>query len=261
MSRFFISYARVDAVGVDAIVRALEFLGHDVWIDRELVGGHRWWDAILDNIRRADVFVAALSVDSLESKACREELGYARALGKVTLPILVGDLGAKGLPADLAAIRFVDYRVPEERAALALAKAVGALPPPMPLSNPLPVPPELGAIQDPSDNSSIGPGLGRPGSVWFCRLVSACAIFFFVMPIAIIGGAMIMLMIAGMMGVDSKEMSPRWTLAGTVLVGWFLWRYISPRLKSASAKLLSRWRIRSATSFLMKSESRKTGRA
>ena len=48
----FISYSHLDVAVVEQVERNLESLGWDTFWDRELSGGQRWWDGILDNYRK-----------------------------------------------------------------------------------------------------------------------------------------------------------------------------------------------------------------
>lgn len=247
MARFFISYARADGARVDALVRAIEFLGHDVWIDRELVGGHKWWEAILENIRRCDVFVAALSVEFLDSKPCRVEQGYACALGKVTFPVVVSDVPVELLPSDLAAIQFIDYRVPNEQAALTLAKAVAGLSAPKALPDPLPAAPELAApnvLHEPPKGEAgvILPTMLRgPASV----LLWTAVVLFVVFPIALLGAAIVLVVVSDLFQLNVNDLS-RWGLALVPVIGWFVWRVISSRLKRGIGRVAVWWRRRRA---------------
>ena len=107
----FVSYSHVDAEIVGRLERDLEGLGWAAWCDRELSGGQRWWDGILDNIRQCDAFVFAMSASSLRSPACQRELEYAGALGKPVLPVLVGEPVPDGLlPPVLSETQRVDVR-------------------------------------------------------------------------------------------------------------------------------------------------------
>ena len=65
----FISYSRTDVAQVETLATDIETLGHQTWVDRELTGGQRWWDRILDSIDECDTFVLAMSQASLESRA------------------------------------------------------------------------------------------------------------------------------------------------------------------------------------------------
>lgn len=140
----FISYNRQTEAIAKALVNDVEALGHTTWFDHELSGGQAWWDQILSNISRCDLFVFVLDPASLNSIACRREYGYAADLRKPILPILVSEgVSTKLLPPSLSQIEFVDYRNQDRTGALRLARAFGAVPPPVALPDPLPVPPEV----------------------------------------------------------------------------------------------------------------------
>jgi hypothetical protein len=139
----FISYNRQTKAITKALVEDVETLGHTVWFDQELSGGQAWWDQILSMIRRCDLFVFVLDPAALNSVACKREYGYAADLRKPILPILVSEgVSTNLLPPSLSQIEFVDYREQDHTAALRLARAFSAVPPPAALPDPLPVPPE-----------------------------------------------------------------------------------------------------------------------
>jgi hypothetical protein len=135
----FLSYSRDSAARVKELVTDIELLGCDVWLDDGIAGGHPWWNAILDQIRRCDIFVFVLEKGSLESVACRRELEYATALSKPILPIRIADdFIESNLPPSLARIQFVDYRTRDKASARKLREAFRRVPPAPPLPDPMP---------------------------------------------------------------------------------------------------------------------------
>jgi len=142
-ARVFLSYARVDADRVAALEQGLRSFGADVWRDESLVGGHEWWDAILSEIRRRDVFVQAVSPTGLDSEACERERAYARALGKPIVPVVIDVVDTNALPDDLARLQLVLYVDPRPEHAFRLARALASCPPAPPLPQPLPDPPDV----------------------------------------------------------------------------------------------------------------------
>ncbi|MGH9117019.1 MAG: toll/interleukin-1 receptor domain-containing protein [Acidimicrobiales bacterium] len=135
--RVFISYSRRDQAAVTRIGAELDQLGQEVWIDQELSGGQRWWDAILERIRGCDCFIFALSEASVKSRACRAELDYAHQLGRAILPVAVGPaVPDQLLPPVLAETQRVQADAPMQ-----LARALLSLPATRPLPDPLPEPP------------------------------------------------------------------------------------------------------------------------
>ena len=159
-SRIFVSYDRRNVEAVKMLAQELEALGHQVWFDQDLTGGHRWWDSILAQIRECTLFVFALSPESLASEACKTELDYARQLKREILPILMsGEVSVSELPRCLAEIQYVDYRRQDRPTAFALIRTINALPAPAPLPVPLPEPPRapgwyLGDLRERIDSAA-----------------------------------------------------------------------------------------------------------
>lgn len=157
----FVSYARRDAAAVTKLHADLEHAKHTAWIDRDLDGGQRWWDTILEQIRGCDLFVFVLSPDSLRSRACRAELAYAVALDRPVLPVMVRDVNVELAPDPIGVTHIVDYRERTSESAIALVLAVGQARRETPLPDPLPSPPpapvtDLGPLRDRIVADSLG---------------------------------------------------------------------------------------------------------
>ncbi|MDH6247511.1 LpqN/LpqT family lipoprotein [Mycobacterium sp. OTB74] len=140
MRQLFISYARENKPDVEALVRDLDALGYQTWLDSSLRGGQSWWQEILRRIADSDVFVAIVSGHTLRSVACKRELEWALAVNKPVLPIAVERL-PDALPRNLSMRQIVDYSQSGREAAFALAGALGTLPPAPPPPEQLPEPP------------------------------------------------------------------------------------------------------------------------
>jgi TM2 domain-containing membrane protein YozV len=157
--RVFVSYDRGNVKSVKTLAEELEALGHHVWFDQDLTGGHRWWDSILAQIRECGLFVFALTAESLESHACKKELDYAKRLNREILPILMSEeVSVSLLPRCLAEIQYVDYRRQDRQTAFALIRAINRLPAPAPLPDPLPEAPaapgsHLGELKERIDST------------------------------------------------------------------------------------------------------------
>ncbi|ODQ85141.1 hypothetical protein BHQ17_24405 [Mycolicibacterium holsaticum] len=140
----FISYSSRDTETVGHLAAALRRGHHDLWMDDELSGGDAWWRAILGKIRSCDVFLAALSQNMLQSKACQAEMRYALALGKPILPVLVGPVDSMRTNP-LAGMQVIDFQQRSIEAWMELDEAVRAkqasapaLPDPLPAEPPMP---------------------------------------------------------------------------------------------------------------------------
>ena len=100
--KIFISYARVDQPLVVSLKNDLTQLGHEVWLDQNLLGGQAWWDEILQRIRDSQVYIFALSPQSIDSEACMAELGYANKLNRQLLPVMVSATNANYFPPEIS---------------------------------------------------------------------------------------------------------------------------------------------------------------
>ncbi len=137
----FLTYARKDRQQVEALVHDLERARNAVWMDSELTGGQVWWDTILGQIRACDLYVFALSPESLSSRACRLELEYALALKRPLLAVLIRDVAIATAPPAVANTQIIDYRHRTIDSGIALVSAVANRPAAPGLPDPLPVPP------------------------------------------------------------------------------------------------------------------------
>jgi class 3 adenylate cyclase len=136
--KVFISYSRQDEAAVRSMVSNLQQAHVQVWLDENLGGGDAWWSEILGQIRGCTVFLFALSDNSLSSKPCRAELGYAQELGLPIVPVQIGEVSS--YRADpIFSRQLVDYRQSTAATGFALMGALhevaahrGDLPDPLP---------------------------------------------------------------------------------------------------------------------------------
>ncbi len=143
MTSFFISYSRNIQDEVKALTQDLVDLGHDVWVDHKLTGGQTWWDEILKQIRACDVFIFAISPDTLNSEACKLEFAYAHSVNRPRLPVKLAKVSDRLLPDNVAKLHHVDYVNADPTAVKALVKAISELPKAPDLPNPLPGEPDV----------------------------------------------------------------------------------------------------------------------
>jgi hypothetical protein len=167
MKNIFVSYSRSDENVTHGIVKDIQDLGYRAWFDRELTGGQNWWNRILEEIRKADIFFFILSPSSRSSTACKRELDYAVALNKLIIPIQVSNaVSTSLLPPALSKVQIVDYIQPDNKASgIRLARALSSISDSdfKPLPDPLPRPPEvpISYIADLSERIENRPELSR----------------------------------------------------------------------------------------------------
>ena len=136
--RIFISYAREDQAAVEELSADLERARVQVWMDEELIGGEAWWDTVLEQIRSCELYIFALSPNSVRSRACQAQLDYAIALSRPLLPVLIRDVAIQLAHPAIVRTQMVDYRKRSMESLLALMAVVANRPPAPPLPDPLP---------------------------------------------------------------------------------------------------------------------------
>ena len=140
----FLSYSSRDRAQLDNLLSALHRADEVVWFDEELGGGDVWWQMILERIRECDVFLFALSRNSLQSTPCLTELRYAQALQKPVLPIQIGPVESMRV-TPVAAVEAIDFQNPDVDSGIRLITAIqrarqqnAPLPSPLPDEPPVP---------------------------------------------------------------------------------------------------------------------------
>jgi serine/threonine kinase PknH len=119
----FISYSSLDTGAIEPLRSALRRAHQQVWMDEDLGGGDAWWRTILEQIRNCEVFIVALSNNSLASKPCQAELSYAQALERPILPVQIGPVTSLRV-TPFAATQIIDYRNPTAEAGIELIGGV-----------------------------------------------------------------------------------------------------------------------------------------
>ncbi len=103
--KLFISYARVDKPLCKQVVQHLSEV-HEVWYDRRLHAGQRWWDEIVRRLDWCDGFVYLLSPESVQSQYCQREFVLATEAEKHIFPVLIQARTA--IPGSLSQIHYAD---------------------------------------------------------------------------------------------------------------------------------------------------------
>jgi TolB-like protein len=84
--RIFLSYGRADRERIEPLAAALSALGHEVWWDRQIVGGSAFAQEIEKRLAEADRIVVAWSAASIGSDWVRDEAAVGRDRG-VLVPL------------------------------------------------------------------------------------------------------------------------------------------------------------------------------
>lgn len=91
MPVIFISYARKNIDTARIIAQALEKNKIDILADWNLPKGEDWQQEIFHNIKTADIFLFLISIYSVASQHCNNEVKYALEKGKKIIPIVIGN--------------------------------------------------------------------------------------------------------------------------------------------------------------------------
>ena len=95
----FISYSHRDSDRVHPLIKRLISEGYDVWYDEGIDPGTEWDENIAMHLKQCSGIIAFISENYVESENCRDELNYARDLGKERLLIYLENVE---LPAGMA---------------------------------------------------------------------------------------------------------------------------------------------------------------
>lgn len=90
MIKIFLSYARKDITTVNILYEKLIGAGYRVWKDTQSIqGGQKWREMIVEAIDDAQVFVLALSPNSITSVNVRKEIDLAESADKLIIPVII----------------------------------------------------------------------------------------------------------------------------------------------------------------------------
>lgn len=104
--KIFLSYSRADLTYIATLVDALRAKGADIWFDKNIRTGEQWDNTLEEQIKAADVFLIVMSKTSVASNNVKDEMSYAKSLGKIISPILIEQCE---VPMRLARHQYVDF--------------------------------------------------------------------------------------------------------------------------------------------------------
>ena len=95
----FVSYSHKNTEKVLPVIGELQDLGHRVWYDEGIDPGTEWADFIASRIEDCACMMAFISQEYLASENCKDELDFARELGKNRMLVYLEDVA---LPRGMA---------------------------------------------------------------------------------------------------------------------------------------------------------------
>lgn len=103
----FISYAHVDRVLIDPLIKILRAGDFDPWFDDDLVPGIDWKSQLYAAVSRCDALVYVVTSESMVSEYCLWEVKTAYELRKPIVPVRFQRNVV--LPDWLSAIQWIDF--------------------------------------------------------------------------------------------------------------------------------------------------------
>ena len=117
LSQVFLAAADKDEVIKEKIRKTLMRESITVWTNKtDIKTGTGFEKAINQGIEGADNFVYLISLDSLQSEYCQQELNQALANNKRIIPLLVAETDFKLIPLELKKLQFIDFTQSENEA-------------------------------------------------------------------------------------------------------------------------------------------------
>lgn len=115
MPDIFISYSRKDKPFVEQLVKQLEDMGRDVWVDWEDIPfASEWWEEICEGIEGSQATVFVISPDSLDSKVAGLELNHTLKNKKRLIPILYRQPDASiAISEDISHLNWIYFNTPD----------------------------------------------------------------------------------------------------------------------------------------------------
>lgn len=115
----FVSYSHKDKAQVFPIIEQMTRDGYRVWYDEGIDPGTEWPEFIAEHLSGCLICIAFISVNSLESQYCRNEIGYAISEKKIVVPVHIEQVklerGMKMQLSSREAIYKYKYTVPSEK--------------------------------------------------------------------------------------------------------------------------------------------------
>lgn len=85
----FVSYAHKDSREVFDLIEKLSARGYRIWYDEGIEPGSEWPENIANHLLRADMVMAMITNDSMDSVNCRREINYALSKNKPFLAVVL----------------------------------------------------------------------------------------------------------------------------------------------------------------------------
>ncbi|MBD2200367.1 MULTISPECIES: TIR domain-containing protein [Calothrix] len=110
MTQVFLSYSEKERDFMEKIAATLRREAFTVWTNKtDIKTGADFVEAIYRGIEEADNLVYLMSLASLRSEYCQQEISHALSLNKRIIPILVEELDIEKVPPELRNLQFINF--------------------------------------------------------------------------------------------------------------------------------------------------------
>lgn len=108
MTQVFLAYAEPDRAFMQKIARTLMREGMTVWKNKtDIKSGTEYGQIINRCIEQADNLVFLMSLASLKSASCQQQLSYAKSLNKRIIPLLIEAIDPEEIFPELRTVKFI----------------------------------------------------------------------------------------------------------------------------------------------------------
>ncbi|MEC4813146.1 MAG: TIR domain-containing protein [Scytonema sp. PMC 1069.18] len=115
MTQVFLSYSEKERAFMEKIAATLKREAFTVWTNKtDIKTGSDFKEAIFRGIEEADNLVYLMSVESLQSEYCQQEISHALSVNKRIIPVLIEELDIEKIPPELRALQFIKFAAPQE---------------------------------------------------------------------------------------------------------------------------------------------------
>lgn len=124
----YLSYSKKDKELVSELVSDLAKNGLNTWFDEnQIEHGKEWQSKIRKGLKQVDAVLVIITPDSISSNYVMNELGIAKEMGKLIIPVIRGEVA---IPVFIKDIQVIYWRDNYEDVVVSIVKALSKIKPP-----------------------------------------------------------------------------------------------------------------------------------
>ena len=102
----FVSYSHKDSPRVFPLLKVLQDAGYRIWFDHGIEAGTEWSNNIAEHLNGCSGFLAFVSLNSVASENCLDEMAYAKRYAKPALMAFLDEDAVLPVGTDMQTARF-----------------------------------------------------------------------------------------------------------------------------------------------------------